>query len=358
MSEEQSGKEISIWWFAFGYFAAYAPYSMLTKVISSKLIGGVPEGINGTAMLSFSTLTTLITSLTVITCLGWWKFATHKKIGGLNLPVTSKWTFLSGLCTSAIIATTTLSYTIKGVSIVFMMIIMRGGVFILAPIVDTICKRKISLNSWIALGLSLVALAVQVLGKSAGNKGGESFSLPLAAIVILAIYLASYFVRMLFMSKRAKSKNDADTKKYFVEEQMIAAPVLVLFLLVCGLCGSFGAMGDFGASLHWGYTTFFKESSALVILLVALIGILSTGTGVFGALVLLGKKENTFCVPVNRCSSLLAGVLASILVWACFDGKAPATTELISAAILIVAIIVLCVKLPFGNSKKSCDCQK
>ncbi len=349
MSEEKAGREISVWWFAFGYFAAYAPYSMLTKVISSGLLKGNPA-VNGTALLSFSTLATLVTSLSVITILGWWKFASHKKIGSLNVPVTSIWTFLSGICTASIIATTTLSYTIKGVSIVFMMIIMRGGVFILAPIVDTICKRKISLNSWIALGLSLVALSVQAVGKAKG--GDSSFSLPVEAIIILSLYLGSYFIRMLFMTKRAKSKNDADTKKYFVEEQMVATPALVLFLLIAGLCGRFGGFGKFGEQIHWGYTAFFSESTILVICLVALIGILSTGTGIFGTLIYLGNKENTFCVPVNRCSSLLAGVLATFLVWQVFDGNPPAQSELISAAILIVAIIVLCVKLPVG--KKNC----
>ncbi len=36
-------------------------------------------------------------------------------------------------------------------------------------------------------------------------------------------------------------------------------------------------------------------------------GVLSQGTGVFGGLILLDHRENTFCVPVNRASSVARG---------------------------------------------------
>lgn len=40
------------------------------------------------------------------------------------------------------------------------------------------------------------------------------------------------------------------------------------------------------------------------------IGVLSQGTGVFGALVLVDGRESAFCAPVNRASSVLAGLVS------------------------------------------------
>ena len=37
-------KQVSIWWWAFGYFAAYAPYSALTKALSDGKLGAKVPG--------------------------------------------------------------------------------------------------------------------------------------------------------------------------------------------------------------------------------------------------------------------------------------------------------------------------
>ena len=65
------------------------------------------------------------------------------------------------------------------------------------------------------------------------------------------------------------------------------------------------------------------------------------GTGIFGALILLDGRENAFCVPVNRASSVLAGVLASAaLAFAGLAQQLPAS-ELLGAAMVLGAIVVL-----------------
>ena len=45
-----------------------------------------------------------------------------------------------------------------------------------------------------------------------------------------------------------------------------------------------------------------------------LIGVFSYGTGLFGSLIFLDKRENTFTVPANRASSILAGVIAELVM--------------------------------------------
>ena len=46
---------ISIWWFAFGYFACYVPYSALTKGLSDGALGALPR-VAGLAILPVSNL--------------------------------------------------------------------------------------------------------------------------------------------------------------------------------------------------------------------------------------------------------------------------------------------------------------
>ena len=47
---------------------------------------------------------------------------------------------------------------------------MRGGVLILAPIVDTLLGRRVRAGSWVALGLSFLALGDRLLGGRAATR--------------------------------------------------------------------------------------------------------------------------------------------------------------------------------------------
>src|SRR5690606_15300381 len=107
---------MSIWWFAFGYFACYVPYSALVKALSMGLVDGVPKQAE-LSVLPWSNMAALLTSLLFITGMGWWKYAGRRRILGRQVPFPSRYTAFSGLCSSAVIVTTTLAYTFDGVSI-------------------------------------------------------------------------------------------------------------------------------------------------------------------------------------------------------------------------------------------------
>ena len=287
--------------------------------------GGVP----GFQLLPLSALASLIGMLVFITVMGWWRFAGTRVIAGRELPCPNRWTFSSGICTAAIIATTTLAYTFNGVSIVFMMLLMRGGVLAIAPVVDFFSKRRVRWFSWIALALSFGALLVAFFG---GTK--SSLALSTIAGIDVLIYLASYFVRLRFMSRLAKSDDPDATKRYFVEEQMTATPIVVLLLGVLAWVGQ----GELLLQLRAGFTQMWTSEYLIHILV---IGVLSQGTGVFGGLILLGRQENSFCVPVNRASSILAGVLASASLYLFLDKSPPGIRELFGALMVVSAILVL-----------------
>jgi len=339
---QESAKRFSIWWFAFGYFACYVPYSFMTKVMSKGLLPSLNgNGLAGFSILPVTALATTLAMIVVISSLGWWKYATHTKIFGLNLPRPTKWTFLSGVCTSLIIGTTTLAYTFDGLNIVFAMVLMRGGVLIIGPIVDKITKRKVRWFAFAGMIFALFALLTSLLDTS-------GYNVPFMAGVVIAVYLASYFIRFQFMSRLAKSEQADANKKYFVEEQMTATPMFVVILLLIAIFKIDGITESVraGFTFHWNQPYLW----ALI-----LIGVLSQGTGVFGTLIFLDKSENTYCIPVNRSSSIIAGVIASLLLALFYDVNPPATSQLIGAGLIVLAILFLTIPPSIAKRKQTPD---
>lgn len=319
--------DYSIWGFAFGYFAAYVPYSLLLKLTSKGLLTSLDgKHLAGFSILPVTAVATLVTMIIVISSLGWWKYATHSKVLGKSVPHPTKWTLLSGIFTSLIIGTTSLAYTFDGVSIVLAMLLMRGGVLILGPIVDTITKRSVRWFSWAGLVGAMSALLI-------GLTDASGFHIPLLCGIVIAIYLLSYFMRFQFMSRNAKSDKKEVNLRYFVEEQMVSTPMFIIFLGIFAL-----TKGEIGDAVRMGWTAHWDQPYLWALLL---IGMFSQGTGFFGTLVLLDKNENTYCIPVNRSSSILAGVIASFLLALFPNQGLPKTSQLIGAGIIIVSILFL-----------------
>jgi drug/metabolite transporter (DMT)-like permease len=329
---------LGIWGLAFGYFICYWPYSALTKALSSGLLTGMPRGISSFELLPLTSLGALSGMIFFLTFKGWWKYAGRKKILGIEIPFPGKWTFYSGVCSSLIIVTTTLAYTFSGVSIVFIMLLLRGGVLIIAPVVDFFSKRKVRWYSWAGLALSLLSLVVAF-----SEAGG--YTITLACAINVFIYLMSYFVRLRIMTRFAKSDDENSNTRYFVEEQLTASPLMVI-----GLCVL--AAIDYGPGMHQiksGFTAIFSTGFAWHTFL---LGLLSSGTGFFGGLILLDKSENTYCVPVNRSSSILAGVFASYTLTFMFGHKPPSVYNLIGAGLIILAIVFLTLPLLFKKKEE------
>jgi general stress protein CsbA len=318
--------DLGIWGLAFGYFAAYAPYSALTKAVTTGLLPYHRGKIDGITLVPMTIVASFVAMLVFLTAKGWWKYAGTRRVLGRDIPFPSVWTALSGLCSAAIIVTTTLAYTFEGVSIVFIMLLMRGGVLVIAPLVDLVARRRVRWFSWLGLLLSLVAVVV-------ADRGGDARITFACGINVLA-YLAGYFIKLQVMSRKAKSTDPNANVRYFVEEQLVSTPALLIVLGAAALI-------DRGQIMHLvraGFTSFPKAG---LLPEAFTIGVLSQGTGIFGGLILLDKRENTFCVPVNRSSSILAGVVASFSLAYFFHARMPGKFELLGAAMVIGAILFL-----------------
>jgi hypothetical protein len=321
----------SIWTFAFGYFAAYVPYAAMTKAISSGMLEPAIPRMSGTAMLPLTIATSTLGMVLFLGLSGLWRHARRFELGGVSLPRPSLPTLLSGIGTAAIIATTTLAYTFD-MSIVFAQLLMRGGVLIVAPVVDLLGKRKVRWFSWVGFGFSVLAVIIPFLKDA-------RISMPAMAALNFGIYIFAYFVRLRLMTRFGKSSEDNAQVRYFVEEQLVATPMILVTIF-----GLSFLPGQFGAELTTGFAmiTHPGEMAAALptLLMLVAIGLCSQGTGIFGGLVLLDKSENTYAVPVNRASSVLAGVIAAGGL-AYFYGDSMDAYELGGAAAIMAAIVVL-----------------
>lgn len=312
---------------AAAYFAFYVPYSALANALARGLLSPDGRRLPGLTLLPAVALGTLLGVSLFLGLSGWWRYARPLQAFGRSLRAPGPETIHAALWHAAIIGATTLNYSFEGVSILFMLLLMRGGVLVLSPILDTVRRRLVEPSSWIALALSLAAVALALADV-------ENYSLSLAAVLSLAAYLSGYVGRLQIMERTAKSRDLELNRRYFVEEQMASAPWLILLL---GL-GAAAGPDAVAQPLRYGFSAFLATPAALAAFGV---GLLYAGLSVFGSLIYVDHREYTFCVPVNRAASLLAGIVATYGLMFLAGLPAPSPLQLSAGALVLTALLVL-----------------
>jgi protein-tyrosine-phosphatase len=327
MLTEKRKYNLEIWALGLGFYVFYTPYSGLTKALSSGLLTGTNGPVKGTVLLPISAIATVIGMLGFITVMRWWKYAGRREFFGVQIPFPRPLTFLSGVCMATIMGTTTLAFTFGGLSIVLVLVLLRGGTLIIAPTVDRIVGRRVRWFSWAAMLVSLAAVLV-VLSDAA------NYVLTIAAIIDVAAYLTAYFFKLQFMSRLAKSDQRSATLRYFVEEQMVASPLLVIALVVMAFIGA----GDVMMGFREGLTTFATTPGAFF---AALVGLFYAALCICTTLIFLDRRENTFCMPMHCGSSMLSGFTATAILAYFYGQSSPTAAQNVSAGLIIVALGVL-----------------
>jgi protein-tyrosine-phosphatase len=315
-----------IWGLAVGYFTFYLPYSALIKIITKGLLPGVSPPVSGLRMLPSSLVSTALVMTLIIWLTGWWRHAERRRLFGLSVPLPGRAVALSGVGMAIIVATTALAYSFAGISILFVLLLLRGGVLLLAPAIDLACGRRVRWFSWIAGALCIAAV---LLALSDVN----NYKLSLAAILNIAAYLLGYMLRLPCMTQCAKCEDRATTLRYFVGEQLVSIALLITVPCILALVG----WGAFGAALRQSFIHPWASSANGLALVV---GALYACLCVCGTLIYLDRRENTFCIPLNRGSSVLAVAAASYaLVF--FGEPPPGAAQLGGAGLIVVSLIFL-----------------
>ena len=315
----------------------WIPYIALSRGLTSTPHGDMSRPLKGLEFIPLSLALVLLFIYLFFTLSGWWKFAHHRTLLGISLPVPSKWTLWSAVASTMLLVTVPLSYTFAGVSIPFIQLLMRGDVLLIAPIVDLVSGRKVRWYSWVALAMVAVALVITVW-----DRGG--FFLPPLCIAAIVVYTIGYFMRLAIMTRVAKTPDPETFKRYFVEEQMVTYP---LALAVLGLFAAIGQVGSF-LDIRWGFVDIWQTGAIWWVVPVALCTAI---LAVYAAQILLDERENTFCVPLERSASILGGIAASYLLSSLYGLPVPTGAELVGATILMAAIALLSLAPRFARAK-------
>jgi hypothetical protein len=310
------------------YFLSYFPYIIVTRYLAT-----VPAPALGRALTGLEILPSMLIVAALLTYLfswqaGWFRNVHRVRLGGIAIPFATRYTFLSGLCTAVIIVSVPLSYTLTDVSIPLIQLLMRGDILIIAPLVDLLAGRRV--RWW-----SVAALVLVAIGMAIAFAGRGSISMPPTAIGIIAVYTAAYFGRLMVMTKIAKDGNPDTVRTVFLEEKIVGFPVAIAGL---ALLGAFGGAASQGDELRRGFVEIWTMPSMPML---ALCGLSVFATGIFSTFILLDARENSFCVPLERSASVLAGTLGAVLLAFVFAFRMPSAGEFAGAGMLVAAIVLL-----------------
>lgn len=321
-------RRLNVWTLGIVYFCAYIPYAMLTKTSTSGLISPALPAVPGLALLPLSAVGSLLVVTAFAFGSGWWRDATQVRVAGLSLPRPRLVTALSAVCEAVIIGTTTLAYSFSGLSIVFMMVLMRGGVLVIAPLTDALHQRRIHAYSVIGVLLSLAGVSVALLDVTASH-------LTWPAALNIAAYLLGYVGRLNLMTRYAKVGGEHVRRAYIVEEQLLALPLLVVGVALAAWL----VPGEAGEQLRQGFTGL----SAPLAVVALLVGVFYAAAGPTGSLIYLDTNENSYAVPINRGSSIVAGMVSTALIATLTHTPGPGWAQILGAVILFVAMAVLAI---------------
>lgn len=309
------------------YFAAYVPNIIATKLVTTQPHPALGRALTGLETLPASLIMNMLMTYVFIWVSGWHRDARGMRLGAWRVPIPTRYTALSAVGTALVLFTVPLSFTFRNVSIPFMQLLMRGDILLIAPLVDLMFGRRVRWWSWVAL--LLVALSILMVVQQRGG-----FALPPLAVLTVALYVLGYFIRLAVMTRVAKTGDPASVRRYFVEEKILALPLAVLAL--AGLSAS--GLGAQAGELEWGFVQVWTDP---VIVSLAFIALSLTIISLFAAIILLDVRENSYCVPLERSSSLIAGLAGAYLLHWGWQLPAPKSSEMIGALVLILAIALL-----------------
>jgi protein-tyrosine-phosphatase len=315
-------------WLAVGYFLAYIPFALLTRALAKGLLPGMDDDVGGLELLPMASVGVLAGAAIYLAVNGWWRYIGLREIGGRSRRMPTRQMMAAGAFMAVIVATTILNYTFAGVSILFMILMMRAGTLVLSPLVDVVRHRRIRAYSWAAVGLSLIAVAIAATGV-------DAYALTLGAALSLLGYVGGYVGRFEIMSRVAKTGDVQIDRRYFAEEQISSAVIMLAVIVVLAAIGAGSELG----TLREGFSPdfVFSRSGGLAFL----VGLFYSVLYVFGTLIYLDPREYSWAVPVNRCSSVLSVLVASYALTWLFDVEPPVTEVLVATGFVLAAIAAL-----------------
>jgi len=183
--------------------------------------------------------------------------------------------------------------------------------------------------------LALLAVATNVF---AGKQGDFDFLHNVAALVILGSYISAYAVRIYIMNfyKNTRAPGTPhDSRGFFACEQVAATLTLAFFAVL-----AWNATSWFGWHDH--RLVEFRHAAAHLDTSAVLAGVPFGLVAFFSVFIFLFKgRTATFAGLVDRLTSLLAGVTATLVFAVAFGGRFPNVRQWASVGLIVIAVYFL-----------------
>jgi len=299
------------------------------------------------AYLVNNTLGGSLFALTIVMLAGWIKLRSNRMrtFGPLTLPSEIVYIIPSGVCTAVIIPTTTLMYSLP-MSVMVAMVIMRGSVIVISRAVDAIQIRQGILvkevyreENW-AVVFALLAVATNVLLIPVATVLGLDVEVPDGAfdfvespfaLIVMGLYIVAYAIRIYVMNyfKNTRAKGvPLDNKGFFAVEQVAATLSMIVIVAIILATGSADPR----------IVELDRAVSDLQPIAI-LSGVPYGAVAFFSVFIFMFKgRTATFAGLVNRLTSLVGGVVATLLLAALFGLKWPSLQDWVSVLFIGIAV--------------------
>lgn len=340
--------------YAFSYFFLYVITGYLAKYFAKTL------GMGGNTYTVYNTIGGMLVCNVVVLAWGWYKFKSTDRVNflGMDMPREFFYIIPSGVCTAVIIPTTTLMYVLP-ISVMVAMIIMRASVIIISRIIDTIqikqgvLKKTVYWEENVAVVFALIAVSIKFIYVKPGD---FDFLGNAAAMTILTAYLTAYSIRIYIFNYYKNTRKPGaiyDTKGFFAVEQIASS----LALIIAGAVFFYSI--DLAAADPKTFAFQFKDSlvNTPALWKEGILSGLPFGAAAFFSVFLFMFKGRTatFAGLVNRVTSLVAGTVATLVVWWLIAGqKPPAMEDWFGLAAIFVAIYFM----GKAEQKRACELAK
>jgi hypothetical protein len=328
-----------------GYFIFYVITGVMVKYFLGSPDNGFP-GMSGMQYLVYSTAGGTMVAAGVVLALRWYRLQSNRMVrwGPLTFPGEFLYIIPSGVCTAVVIPTTTLMYSLEGLSVMVAMTIMRGSVILISRVVDAvqirqgILTKRVYLEENLGVIFALAAVGVHVVyGAVSGGTHFDFLGNP-AAMVILSAYIIAYSIRIYIMNyyKNTRPKGERqDNKGFFAIEQIAALSTIALVTVIL-----FQAPETFG----WKATQVVAIREAITepapLWAWAILGGTAFGAvSFFSVFIFMFKgRTATFAGLVNRLTSLIAGTAATLIFAFVFGGRLPNKLDWLALLFIFIAV--------------------
>lgn len=339
MWKPKEGSTAQLLFYSACYFALYVATGVLVKYFTE--LGPTDVKVPKFAFQWYSTVGGVFTCLMIVAILRWARrFESMNTMtwAGIRMPREFAWMIPSGICTAIIIPGTTMMYSFKGLSVMVAMVIMRGCVIIIGRAVDAIqlrqgiLKRRVYWQEDAAAVAALAGVGVVVFWEKAE---GIPFWQHPVALVTLVLYVVAYAIRIYIMNYYKNTRTEVgrgDNRGFFGVEQVFAS----LGILAAAAVIAIGVHGG-----GWMETRSIEVAEAMAVprFDVVTAGIPFGLSAFFSVFLLMFKgRPATFATLVNRLASLMAGTVATLILWKHFGGKQPEPKEWAALACVLVAV--------------------